>query len=70
MNKYIVPINDPDEIYIESVSARSISEAEDKFMDILCETYDYEPMSDWHNFVNLLLADNITIGEIKDIEEF
>lgn len=70
MNKYIVPINDSDGIYIESVSARSLSEAENKFMDIICETYDYDPIDDWTDFVNKLWVDNITIGEIRDIEEF
>lgn len=70
MNKYIVPINDPDGIYIESVNARSISEAEDKFMEIISETYNYEPSDSWDNFINTAWEDNITIGEIKDIEEF
>lgn len=70
MNKYIVPINDSDGIYIESVSARSLSEAEDKFMEIICQTYDYEPKNSWYDFINMAWSDNITIGEIRDIEEF
>lgn len=70
MNKYIVPINDSDGVYIESVNARSISEAEDKFMEIISEMYNCNPEIDWYNFINKLWADDITIGEIKDIEEF
>lgn len=70
MNKYIVPISDAAENYIESVSARSISEAEDKFMDIICEDYEREPEDNWTDFVAKAWTEGITIGEIKDIEEF
>jgi hypothetical protein len=70
MNKYLIPVCDLDDIYIISVSARSISEAKDKFISEICEIYKLDCIMDWDSFLDLCDAEKILIGNIYDIEEF
>lgn len=70
MNKYLIPVCDLDDIYIISISARSISEAKDKFISEICEIYKLDCIMDWDSFLDLCDAEKILIGNIYDIEEF
>lgn len=70
MNKYLIPVCDLDDIYIISVSARSISEAKDKFISEICEIYKLDCIMDWDSFLDLCDTEKILIGNIYDIEEF
>lgn len=70
MNKYLIPVCDLDDIYIISTSARSISEAKDKFISEICEIYKLDCIMDWDSFLDLCDAEKILIGNIYDIEEF
>ena len=70
MNKYLIPVCDLDDIYIISVSARSISEAKDKFISEICEIYKLDCIMDWDSFLDLCDEEKILIGNIYDIEEF
>ena len=76
MNKYLLPITDGGDVWIEHVSAKSMEDAKSKFMMSLIETYQDEtlmqiPDDDWDKFLEVMLAEfDITIGDIYDIEEF
>ena len=67
MNKYIIAVAD-EYAYIESVIARSIHDAEDKFIHKFCEKYDISYASDWDELIDNLYETNVIIGEIIDVE--
>lgn len=76
MNTYLLPITDGEDIWIERISAKSIEDAESKFMMSLIEAYQDRtliqiPDDDWDKFLEVMLSEfNITVGDIYDIEEF
>lgn len=76
MNTYLLPITDGEDIWIERISAKSIKDAESKFMMSLIEAYQDRtltqiPDDDWDKFLEVMLSEfNITVGDIYDIEEF
>ena len=76
MNTYLLPIADGEDVWIERISAKSIEDAESKFMMSLIEAYQDRtliqiPDDDWDKFLEVMLSEfNITVGDIYDIEEF
>ena len=76
MNTYLLPIADGEDVWIERISAKSIEDAESKFMMSLIEAYQDKtliqiPDDDWDKFLEVMLSEfNITVGDIYDIEEF
>lgn len=76
MNTYLLPITDGEDIWIERISAKSIEDAESKFMMSLIEAYQDRtliqiPDDDWDKFLEVMLSEfNIIVGDIYDIEEF
>lgn len=70
MNKYIVPICDNEYCFIIDTNARSLAEAESKLLDNVNDMYGLE-YDDWDTLINSeWQKGTLTIGEIKDIEEF
>lgn len=70
MNKYLIPICDlvNAEIWIEVISARSISNCQDKLMRQFSENLD-EDFSDYHEFIKIMDEKyNYSVGSITDIE--
>lgn len=71
MNKYLISVCDKDFPEIISVSARSMEDAENKFMEILTNKFNIEdPYYLWDDFCEDLYEHEIYLGEIMDIEEF
>ena len=76
MNKYLLPVAEHCDVWIESVSARSMEDAENKFMMSLIETYQDKtlkqiPDDSWDKFLDFMLNEfDVIIGDIYDIEEF
>lgn len=69
MNKYLIPIDDGDDLYIESVSANDYTQAQDKLIEYFCENFDIEA-TNWNELLDQLVDRNIYLGNIYDIEEF
>lgn len=71
MNKYIVPICDiqAGSCWIKTITAKSITECEEKLMNDLIEYYDFDDFDDYHEFIHWLDEQDILVGNIKDIEE-
>lgn len=70
MNKYIVPICDGEYCFIIDTNARSLAEAEDKLLEDINDMYRLE-YNNWDELVDSEWEKGtLTIGEIKDIEEF
>lgn len=70
MNKYIIPVCDliDADIWINTYSARSISDCQDKIMSEFSDTYD-ENFVDYREFLSIMDKKyNYSIGEIIDIE--
>ncbi len=70
MNTYIIPFSLDNDVWIESVKAKSILEAQDKLMRRLSNEWELEVPSDWEDFLQILSNEMFRVGEIKDIEEF
>lgn len=66
-NVYLLPVCDSDGCYISCTHALSMTDAEEKFIDELVETYDIDEdinhLSDFSKY-------RITVGDIYDKEEF
>lgn len=69
MNKYIIPFIERKKIKLDTVSARSRQECEEKFMLRISEYLDVDPWDDWDTFKDDVKRFNITVDEIYDIEE-
>lgn len=69
MNTYILAYANESECWIESVKAKSYNEAQDKFMERAITDWDIDVPTDWDDFKDILQEDNVTISEIKDIDE-
>lgn len=70
MNTYLIPCFDGEELWIESVSARTFSEAQNKLMKIFEEDFDIEVPCDWEDLIKSLAKINVVIGDLYDITEF
>lgn len=69
MNKYIIPIYCDGDIWIESVSARSIADCQYKLMQRFSEDFDDDLISDYREFLNYMFKNyGYIIGDITDIE--
>lgn len=73
MNEYLIPICNikDDDIYIETIHAASMNEAENKLMYRLMDRYDYLPDADrYDEFVDICSEDyDLLIGSIKELDE-
>ncbi len=70
MNTYIIPFSLNNDVWIETIKAKSISEAQDKLMNRLSNDWDLDIPADWEDFLAIIDNDGFRIGELKDIEEF
>lgn len=70
MNTYIIPFSLNNDVWIETIKAKSISEAQDKLMNRLSNDWDLDIPADWEDFLTVIDNDGFRIGELKDIEEF
>lgn len=70
MNTYIIPFYLNNDVWIETIKAKSISEAQDKLMNRLSNDWDLDIPADWEDFLAIIDNDGFRIGELKDIEEF
>lgn len=69
MNTYLIPVFDGSSTYIEKVMARSLSSAEDKFIDMYISSDDDIP-EDWEEFLSFMEDAGYIIGEPCEISEF
>lgn len=71
MSKYLLAVCFPDSFpEIITTSARSMNEAENRFMCSISESFDLDISSDWDEFIDRSASMDILIGEINSIEEF
>ena len=71
MSKYLIPVLAEDALYIESTSARSLTEAQTRLMNKLLRDWDIEDVpADWDDFVSIASGYECYVGDIRDIEEF
>lgn len=70
MNTYIIPFSLDNDVWIESVKAKSILEAQDKLMNRLSNDWELDVPVDWEDFLAILDNNGFRVGELKDIEEF
>lgn len=70
MNTYIIPFSINNDVWIESVKAKTILEAQDKLMNRLSYDWELDVPADWEDFLAILDNNEFRVGELKDIEEF
>ena len=73
MSKYLIPVLEivEDDLYIESTSARSLTEAQTRIMNKLLRKWDIEDVpADWDDFISIASSNDYFVGDIRDIEEF
>lgn len=58
------------DVWIESVRAKSIGEAQERLMNRLSHDWELDIPSDWEDFIQILFNEDIYVGELKDVEEF
>lgn len=68
MNTYIVPMSTVDDIWIEKITAKSLSEAKDKVIDNYVNLWDITVPGDWSEFVKTLEDIDVLVGDIIDID--
>lgn len=71
MNTYLVPVYylGEDSIDIDSIPAKSISEAEDRYIESWLEDDSPVP-GDWEEFTSMMKENGVIIGELREISEF
>lgn len=73
MSKYLVPVLEiaEDNLYIESTSAKSLTEAQTKLINKLLKKWDieYAPV-DWDGFSLIASSNDYIVGDIQNVEEF
>ena len=69
MSKYLLAIFDG-YVGIRSISARSLEDAENRFMRQISTEYDLDVPTDWESFCEDASNHEIYIGEVTSIEEF
>lgn len=70
MNTYIIPFSIDNDVWIESVKAKTILEAQDKLMNRFSYDWELDIPADWEDFLAILDNNEFRVGELKDIEEF
>lgn len=72
MNTYLLPICYPEELpKIITVISKEFEQAEDKFMDIICNHLDVDNnFISWSDFVSEMCEQDCLVGEIYDIDQF
>lgn len=70
MNTYIIPFSLDNDVWIETVKAKSLFEAQDKLMNRLSNDWELDIPADWEDFLAILDNNGFRVGELKDIEEF
>lgn len=70
MSKYLIPVLTDDDLFIESTSAKSICDAETKFINKFTRDWNLDVPADWEEFCEFASVKNCYVGEIIDIEEF
>lgn len=71
MNTYLLPLSDEGGPWIEKVYAKGISDAENKFIKLLADSYDFiDYGGSFNDMVDNLQDHDILVGDIYDIEEF
>lgn len=70
MNTYIIPFSINNDVWIESVKAKTILEAQDKLMNRLSYDWELDVPANWEDFLAILDNNEFRVGELKDIEEF
>lgn len=71
MSKYLLAVCYPEDIpIIISTNARTLEEAETRFINNITFSADLDIAADWDEFLNIAYKANIEIGEIYNIEEF
>lgn len=69
LNKYAVAVSSKETPWIETVSATSIKDAEDKLIIKFTEQYDLSNATDWDTFLDVAWDEaELLFGEIEDIE--
>lgn len=71
MNTYLLPVSDSKGPWIECVNARGIVDAENKFVKLFADIYDFIDYGDnFQGMKEIMENHSIQVGEIYDIEEF
>lgn len=70
MNTYLIPVFNGEDIYIDHIIARNISEAKKRFMDDYLDDND-DVMADWDEFLSYMTDKyNYAIGAFYELSEF
>lgn len=70
MNTYIIPFSLDNDVWIETVKAKSLLEAQDRLMNRLSHDWELDIPADWEDFLAILDNNGFRVGELKDVEEF
>lgn len=70
MNTYIIPFSIDNDVWIETVRAKSLLEAQDRLMNRLSNDWELDVPADWEDFLAILDNNGFRVGELKDVEEF
>ncbi len=71
MSKYLLPICFPEDCpIIMRMDARTMEEAETRFINAITFEYDLDTPADWDEFLEIACNANILVGDISSIEEF
>lgn len=70
MNTYIIPFSLDNDVWIETVKAKSLLEAQDRLMNRLSNDWELDIPADWEDFLAILDNNGFRVGELKDVEEF
>lgn len=70
MNTYIIPFSLDNDVWIETVKAKSLLEAQDRLMNRLSHDWELDIPADWEDFLAILDNNDFHVGELKDVEEF
>ena len=67
-NKYLYPVDDNGNIYIDTVVASSYKDAKEKIIRQWIEDEEYDAPEEWNDFINYMSEHWIDIGDPTDIE--
>lgn len=70
MSTYIIPFSIDNDVWIETVRAKSLLEAQDRLMNRLSNDWELDVPADWEDFLAILDNNGFRVGELKDVEEF
>ena len=67
MNKYLIPVSLEDDIWIESIMARSLEDAKSKIMTRFSEDYDLDYCNSYEEFKKLIKQQKfVVVPIVKD----